>query len=384
MNVQTSVELLGIPMTAGARVDIYSGVARLAGKVWASRHRSHAGPSGTAVVIVHPSSNFLGHYLLGPLAELGVDAIGLNTRYIGNDSALIMENCVLDVAAAVRLLREEGYQRIVLVGNSGGGGLVAMYQSQAESPTIRCTPAGDPPDLTRDPLPPVDAIVELMAHPGRALVYTEWLDPAIVEESQPLARAPELDMFAAHNGPPYTAEFLERYRAAQVARNRRITSWVRGQLPLLERSTGGAVSDLPFVVHGTVADPRFLDLAIDPSDRPTGTLWGDPYAANFSPATLGHLTSLRSWLSQWSVDESECDGPRHLARVSVPVLVVYGTGDNACFPSHARSLYDAVRHDDKELIAVPGAGHYFQGQPELMRQTAERILGWLRRHDMVR
>lgn len=378
------VELLGIPMTAGARVDIYSGVARLAGKVWASRHRSLAGSSDTAVVIVHPSSNFLGHYLLGPLAELGVDAIGLNTRYIGNDSALIMENCVLDVGAAVSLLRQEGYQRVVLIGNSGGGGLVAMYQSQAELPTIRSTPAGDPPDLTAATLPPVDAIVELMSHPGRAIVYTEWLDPAIVEESQPLARAPELDMFAAGNGPPYTQEFLERYRAGQVERNRRITSWVRGQLALLERSTGGAVSDLPFVVHGTVADPRFLDLAIDPSDRATGTLWGDPFPASFSPATLGHLTSLRSWLSQWSIDETECDGPRHLARVSVPVLVVYGTGDNACFPSHARSLYDAVRHEQKEIIAVRGAGHYFQGRPDLMRETAERILGWLRRHDMVR
>jgi len=376
-------ELLGIPMTAGSRIDIYSGVARLAGKLWASRHRSHRGPSSTAVVIVHPSSNFLGHYLLEPLAELGLDAIGLNTRYIGNDSALIMENCVLDVGAAVGLLRADGYERVVLLGSSGGGGLVAMYQSQAECPTITATPAGDPPDLTAAELPAVDAIVELMAHPGRALVYTEWLDPAVVDESQPLARAAELDMFAAGNGPPYDGEFLGRYRDAQVARNRRITSWVRGQLALLERTTAGVVADMPFVVHGTVADPRFLDLSIDPSDRAAGTLWGDPFQANYSPATLGHLTSLRSWLSQWSIDDSECHGPRHLARVSVPVLVVYGTADNACFPSHAHSLYGAVAHEHKELVAVTGAGHYFQGQPEVMRQTAQRIHDWLRQHDMV-
>lgn len=377
-------ELLGIPMAANSRVDVYSGVARLAGKVWASRHRSQVGRSETAVVVVHPSSNFLGHYLLAPLAALGVDAIGLNTRYIANDSALIMENCVLDVAAAVAYLRAQGYQRIVLVGNSGGGGLVAMYQSQAESPTIRATPAGDPPDLTTANLPAVDAIVELMAHPGRAIVFTEWLDPAIAEENQPLARAPDLDMFGGANGPPFNPEFIARYRSAQLARNRRITSWVRGQLALLQRSTGGAVGDLPFVVHGTVADLRFLDLRIDPSDRATGTLWGDPFQANLMPATLGHLTSLRSWLSQWSIDDSECHGPRHLARVSVPVLVVYGTGDTACFPSHARALYDAVAHDRKELIAVPGAGHYFQNQPALMFETAEHIVGWLRRYDAVR
>ena len=129
------IELLGIPMAAGAGIDIYSGVARMAEKVWGSLHRA-AEPSRTAVVVVHPSSNFLGHYLLGPLAERGVDAVGLNTRYIGNDSTLIMENCVLDVGAAIGFLRERGYEKIVLIGNSGGGGLTAFYQSQAESPTV--------------------------------------------------------------------------------------------------------------------------------------------------------------------------------------------------------------------------------------------------------
>ena len=70
------------------------------------------------------------------------------TRYIGNDSTLLMENCVLDIGAAIGFLRERGYEKVILVGNSGGGGLTAFYQSQAESPTITQTPAGDPPDLT--------------------------------------------------------------------------------------------------------------------------------------------------------------------------------------------------------------------------------------------
>jgi pimeloyl-ACP methyl ester carboxylesterase len=369
-------ELLAIPMAGGARVDIYSGVARLAGKLWASRHRAGRGRAATAVVLIHPSSNFLGHYLLGPLSELGVDALGLNTRYIANDSALIMENCVLDVAAAIGHLRAEGYERIVLVGNSGGGGLAAMYQGQAEHATITSTPGGDPPDLTAAHLPQVDALVELMAHPGRALVYTEWLDPAIRDETAPFERDPDLDMFLPRNGPPYSAAFLARYRHAQVERNRRITGWVRDQLAALGRMAAPAPDDLPFVVHGTTADPRFLDLAIDPSERSTGTLWGDPRAANYAPATLGHLTSLRSWLSQWSVDASNCDGPRQLASVTVPVLVIYGTEDNACFPSHARSLYDAVNHQRKEIVAVKGAGHYFQGRPDLVRETARLIVDW--------
>jgi pimeloyl-ACP methyl ester carboxylesterase len=380
---QSAPELLAIPMLSGKRVDIYSGIARLAGKLWATRQRCPTG-SGTAVVVIHPSSNFMGHYLLPALASHGVDVIGANTRYIGNDSMLTMENCVLDVGAIIGHLRAEGYEKVVLVGNSGGGGLAALYQSQAESPTITHTPAGDPVDIVGAELSPADAVIELMAHPGRALVFTEWLDPAITDESDPFRdRDSTVDMFDPDNGPPYSAEFLTNYRAAQIARNRRITAWVRTEIDRVEAATGGQVNDLPFTVHGTVADPRFLDLSIEPSDRVPGTLWGPPNVASLSPATLGHLTSLRSWLSQWSLDESRCNGPEQLQRVGVPVLVMYGTADQVCFPSHAQALYDAVPHDRKDLVAVTGATHYFADQPEHVDNAVELIVEWLHRYDLI-
>lgn len=378
------IELLGIPMAISGKgpVDVYSGVARMSGKVWGSLHRSQQGESRTAVVVTHPSSNFLGHYLLGPLAERGVDAIGLTNRYIGNDSALIMENCVVDMGAAMRFLRDErGYTHVALVGNSGGGGLSAFYQSQAESPTVRETPAGDPPDLTTADLPPADTLIQLMAHPGRAIVYSEWLDPAIVDEHDPSLRDPELDMFDERNGPPYTPEFVARYRQAQLARSHRIATWVREQLAELAKDPAG-VQDLPFTVHGTTADPRFLDPSIDPSDRTPGTLWGPPAHANLMPASLGHATSLRSWLSQWSHEDSNCDGPEHLARVSCPVLTMYGTADQVCFPSHAVSMHERVPHDDKRLVAVEGGTHYLQGQPEHIALVADTIVSWLDEHGL--
>lgn len=378
----TSQELLAVPIPSGGRMDIYSGVARLSGKLWASCHRPAAGSGSTAVLIVHPSSNFLGHYALEPLARRGVTAVGMNTRYIANDSALITENCVLDVGAGVRYLRDSGFRRVVLMGNSGGGGLVSLYQSQAEKPTITATPAGDPPDLTAADLPPADGVICAMAHTGRAQVYTEWLDPAIVDESRPFDRDPALDAFHPRHGPPFSREFLQAYRAAQVARNRRITSWVRDQLAWLAEGAVPGLDDLPFVVHGTVADPRFLDPALEPSDREPGTLWGDPRVANYRPASLGHHTSLRSWLSQWSIDDSTADGPYHLGRVSVPVLVAYGTADNAALPSHATALYGGVGHGDRELYAVAGANHYFKGQPALLEELCDRVVAWLDHHDL--
>ncbi|MGV0838396.1 alpha/beta hydrolase [Mycolicibacterium thermoresistibile] len=376
-----AMELLAIPMAAGGRLDVYSGVARLAGKLWASCHRPPTGSSRTAVLIVHPTSNFLGHYALEPLARRGITAVGMNTRYLGNDSALITENCVLDVGAGVRYLKDHGFDKVVLMGNSGGGGLVSLYQSQAEKPSITATPAGDPPDLTQADLPAADGVICAMAHPGRAAVYTEWLDPAIIDEQRPFERDPSLDAFNPDNGPPFSAEFIARYRQAQVDRNRRITAWVRDQLDRLATADTG-VADLPFTVHGTCADLRFLDPSIEPSDREPQTLWGDPWVANYLPASLGHNSSLRSWLSQWSIDDSNADGPHHLGRVSVPVLVAYGSADNAAFPAHAKALYDGVGHADKELVEIAGANHYFKGQPELLDQFCDTVVDWLERHDL--
>lgn len=375
------IELLGIPSRASDRVDVYSGIARMAGKVWGSLHRAERA-SKTVAVLVHPASNFMGHYLLEPLSRRGIDAVGLTTRYLGNDSSLTMESCVLDVGAAIGFLRDRGYEKVVLIGNSGGGGLASLYQSQAESPTITSTPAGDPPDLTRADLGPADALVLLMAHPGRAQVFTDCLDPAVLDEQDLWCRDPDLDLFGGAILPPYGEDFLRRYRAGQVARNRRITAWVHEQLELLEKA-GGDLVDLPFVVHGTMAEPRTLDMTIEPSDRVPGTMWGPTAIANMTPAGLGHYCSLRSWLSQWSLDESNGDGPYHLGRISVPALVMYGTADQVCFPAYARQMYDAISHDDKTLIPVEHGLHYLTGQPELVGFVADTMLSWLGARDLV-
>lgn len=378
-------DLLAIPAAADPGVvDVYSGIARLSQTLWATRWQGGPTASDAVALFVHPTSNFLGHYALEPLAELGIDAVGFTTRYLGNDSSLTMENCVLDIAAAIHHLRELGYRTVVLVGNSGGGGLAALYQSQAERPTITATPAGDPPDLTAAELPPADLLCLAMAHPGRATVFTEFLDPAIVDEQRPFDREPTLDMFARHNGPPYSPEFLAHYRAAQVERNRRITAWVRQQLAALPTRVPDAETapprDLPFVVHGTAADPRFLDLTIEPSDRPALTLWGDAWSANYQPATLGHLTSLRAWMSQWSIDDSRSNAVRELPHVTVPVQVIFGTADTAAHESHARAMFDAVPHDDKQLVAIEGADHYFRGQPELAELMCRHLADWVGAH----
>ncbi|MEU7813095.1 alpha/beta hydrolase [Pseudonocardia sp. NPDC049154] len=371
-------ELLPVPMQDQMGGDVYSGIARAAGLLWCGRERAVPGETTeTVLLFCHPSSNFVGHYALSPTAALGFDAVGAVTRYAGNDTQVILENCVADLGSIIRHLREhEGYRRVVLVGNSGGGGLAAFYQSQAEKPTVLDAPGGGGTDLTRAVLPPADDLVMLNAHAGRADLLRGWLDPAVVDEQDPFRRDPELDLFA-DRALPLDRGWVRTYRQAQADRMDRITAWARSQLRLLAENYGDSVPDLPFHIHGTCADPRFLDTTLDPSDREPGTLWGDPQSANLRPVTLGSVSTLRSWLSQWSVADTNGHGPTCLEQVSVPVFVAYGTGDKGCFPSMAQALYDAALDPRKGILAVRGSGHYFEGPKHLLTDALQAITAWL-------
>jgi pimeloyl-ACP methyl ester carboxylesterase len=369
--------LLAAPSVPSARVDIYSGVARLAATVWASEVVAKGKRPDTALVFVHPTANFLGHYALKPMAERGFGAVGLTTRYVGGDSSLNVENCLLDIGAMVSHLRQVGYEKIVLVGNSGGASVVPYYQAQAENPTITSPPGGGP-DLTQASLEPADAIIMLMAHSGRARLITEWLDPAIIDESNPFVRDPDLDMFDPSNTVPYGEEWMARYRAAQIARNRRISAWAEAMLRSVQSQNRGGLDDFPFVVHGTYADPRILDATIEPSDRNIGTaLWGDPEKSNYFPAGIGRYTSVRTWLNQWSLDHALGDSLRWLPQVEVPINIIYGTADTAALPAHALDMYDVAPRERTTITPIPGATHYFAGQPDLLNEACDAMAQWI-------
>src|SRR5688572_6751588 len=74
-----------------------------------------------AYLLLHPNANYMHHYLIEPLQKRGRAVLGLNTRYIGNDSMLLIERVLQDIGVGVQFLRREGYKRIIYIGNSGGG-----------------------------------------------------------------------------------------------------------------------------------------------------------------------------------------------------------------------------------------------------------------------
>ncbi|MCA6314379.1 alpha/beta hydrolase, partial [Phenylobacterium sp.] len=278
-------------------------------------------PSDTVLVTMHPIGGTGGLPVMRLFAEAGVHVLAADSRYRGVDNALIMEKVALDLGAAVRHAREKlGYANVILLGWSGGGALSAFYQAEAEQPSITHTPAGDPLSLAEARMIPADGVILMAAHVSRHCTLTEWLDASILDEQDPDRRDPALDLYGEAVRPPYDAVFLDRYRAAQEARNRRITAWVKDRLETLRRR-GRPNDEFGFVVHGTMADPRWLDPAVDPNDRAPGVCYlGDPRVVNMSPIGLARFSTLRSWLSQWSLDDARADGPRCLSRVKSPVL----------------------------------------------------------------
>ncbi len=59
-------------------------------------------------MICHPTANFLGHYALPASPSEASVRIGFTTRYVGNDTSLIMENCLLDMGTMVEHLYAAG------------------------------------------------------------------------------------------------------------------------------------------------------------------------------------------------------------------------------------------------------------------------------------
>ena len=336
--------------------------------------------SATLLIFMHPASTLQLLPVPREAAKMGAHVLCAGSRYARNDTAGILENVLLDLGAYIRHAKEKwGYEKIILVGWSGGGSLSLFYQAQAENPTITHTPAGDPVDLTKAALIPADAVIFQAAHISRAQLLLDIIDPSVLDEQDPDNRDIELDIYdpANPNQPPYTAEFIIRYRDAQLARMRRITATVKSTLGML-KTKGTAEVERGFITHRTLADPRFLDATLDPNDRRIGWCYlGNPETANTGPVGLARFSTLRSWLSQWSIDDSNCNGIDCASRLSVPVLVIENSADDAVPQPHARRVFDAAVSKDKTYKLIDGATHYYVGQPEKLNQVTVMTLDWL-------
>ena len=363
---KVETQFLGFPSPTAPRIQ--AGGHPCQGLYWTPKGQRPK----AAFIAAHYNVDFSEHYLAPYLATRGFGFLGWNTRYRGNEDQFLLEHALIDIGVGVRWLKEEaGVGTVILLGNSGGGSLMAAYQAEAIAPTL-ATGLKGPGREALETLPRADLYVSLNAHQGRPEGLTDWMDASVLDESDPVPTDPALDPFNPGHGPPYPPAFIAAYRTAQRARNQRITDWAKAELA---RLNAAGLPDRLFPLYRCWADLRMMDGAIDPSDRPTPMCYrGHPASANKHPS-IGRASTLRTWLSMWSLETSRCQGRPHLEKFDTPALVVQGMADTGVFPQDARDIHGFIASRDKTLELIPGA-HYFEDSPQVRNAAASLVCDW--------
>jgi pimeloyl-ACP methyl ester carboxylesterase len=360
--------------------------------------------SDTVVCIMHPREFMACHYLVPDIVEAGFAAWSQSPRSVGNDLRLEHEIALFEVAAGLAFLRKQGFKKIVLLGNSGGSGLYALYAQQsslAPEARIARTSGGRPTNLAKLDMPQVDGMVFVAPHPGQGTILINCIDPSVSDESDALSVDPSLDPLDPKNGfkePPqsssYSPEFVKRYREAQVERVGRLDqaakSMIAERFAARKRvKEGGGMADRRaaaytqiMTIWRTDADLRCFDLSLDPSERKYGSLWSaDPYSSNYGSVGFARNCSPEAWLSTWSGLSSNALLSKTAPSVRQPSLVIEYTGDQACFPSVIKEIFQSIGSSDKRHEKVRGDHHGRALAPgeEPGRYAAGRILqSWLK------
>ena len=234
-------------------------------------------------------------------------------------------------------------------------------------------------------LPPAEGIVLLAAHLGEGQFLLDRLDPSVVDEQNPTATNPRLDMYDPANGyrpmaagpSRYTPAFLAELRAAQRARceciDRQALEWCEeaadprrmvrdaaaaARLSAREqaRVTRHALQRRYLLIYRTLADPRYLDPTLDPSQRPPGSIFSygrDPMVANYGEG-LARVMSARGWLSTWSGLTTNAGVERTIAEVTVPTQVIGALADSDIYPSETRASSRPRPRPTRRSPSCPG------------------------------
>jgi pimeloyl-ACP methyl ester carboxylesterase len=359
--------------------------------------------SKIGVIVIHPehANNF--NYFTGrELAQRGYRAMMVN--YYGPERSFY--EFITPLASAVKAMRAvPGIEKVVLVGHSSGGPVLASYQNIAENGAKACQQPervfkcdGKNPNVEN--LPKADAIMMIDSAAG-APERTDALNPAVDAHNPRIFNA-AIDMFNPKNGydaatkaAAYSPDFLKKFFAAQAARSTQLIDEASARLAKIEKGEGMFKEDEPFVVAGSTVGingsrPQLADVRLlSKSHAPHMLLKADgtkpvtiipqvmpPEASAENQASLYQGTldfTVKYYLSfqalrvtpDYHMTEDNIYGidwrstpnsvPGEVEGVKVPSLFLSGT----CAP-HVVYLEIAYEHSaakDKDFVGVEGALH---------------------------
>ena len=333
---------------------------------------------------MHPRQDLTHHPLVPLLLQAGAAVWTQHTRSVNNDLTLVHEQALLDAAAGLVFLRERGFGSIVTAralrrrhavrvlpraSRAGAGG---AHRDHPGRPPGQASRRRDAPGRRRDLPGP--------APRARASCCCACIDPSVGDEQDPMSVVPRTRpvqpgqrvrraarQLGLHRGIPGPLPGRAA-RPRRSHRRRRPASTWPGRLkhappsaPAATRSTAaGRWLRRIITVFRTDADPRTVDLSLDPSERPYGSLFGKrPDLINYGLTGFGRLTTPEAWLSTWSGLSSNADFVRCAPGVTVPTLFIELTGDQAAFPADSRRMTDALGAD--------GSHHRHRPRPALRR-----------------
>ncbi|MGM9522598.1 MAG: hypothetical protein ACI3VB_08995 [Oscillospiraceae bacterium] len=206
--------------------------------------------SGITVAAMHGG---LGRTLYHPFL-MAMAKFGFRTAYCVPDVASFIEQFQIMGRCVERLREMEGVEKIVLMGQSRGAGVMSGYQKIAENGVgiyqgpDRRLPF---PDMK---LEPADGLMLLDANFGFMVMHLMSMNPAFIEEGNGLKINKTLDPLNPANGfvaggkSHYSEEFKHKFLMAQRNRYNKLLEKAEERWDLISRGEGIYSDNEPFII----------------------------------------------------------------------------------------------------------------------------------------
>ncbi|GKZ16460.1 hypothetical protein AbraIFM66951_007144 [Aspergillus brasiliensis] len=362
--------------------------------------------SRIAIYIMHAEQDYTSFVGCTELQKRGFTVFCANNEASksGYMSDINFEDMMLQANTGLAWLRNQtDIDKVVILGHSGGGAMMAQYQNVAENGVSACNGPEKiyPCSSALASLEPADGLMLLDANYGSSTMGLLSLNPAIEDETKASKLNRSLNIYNPNNGfsngtqSNFTADFKERFVKGIVARNNRVLEHAQNRLKEIEKGNGMFGDDEPLTMPAalylatnnlfisqdvrtlhhttypwTLLEANGTSKQIIPSVRvPSG--WDD-VSNSWEQAAL--KTTVRRYLSTLAIranesfniladnlegidyESTQMAPAASIKGVSVPLLTMGMTGHYEYLNAEKIHL-NAVKSNDTSIAFVQGAQH---------------------------